>query len=605
MKITQANPIVAILVISCVLLGCSQTDQPPEPQTTLDIPPESATVEEGGFWAQPPAVRPNPITRSPLIGIVDFETLMPSTVVIEINDGQRTWQIESKATSKKHSVAILGCYPDRRHQISVTATTEAGVKETQHTAEFVTPALPKDFPPLSVAITKPGRMEPGIRMFAVNTWINDTSVLDYGYLIAVDQTGTVVWYCQTGDRTADSRVLNNGNILYQHGSYRYLYEIDIMGRDHRSWYAARSVAAPNAQSIAVDVDTMHHDIVELPNGNFLTLATELRFFERYPTDEFDATAPQKSTWAVCDEIIEFRPDSGEIVKRLPLTEILDTSRFSYLSLNRFWRDKYDDFIDSPCRDWSHANALQYLADANSILVSLRHLNCMLKLDWQTDRIDWMIGDPTGWAEPFQTLFLKPDNELRWPYHQHSPHFTDTGLLLMFDNSNYRAVPFQRPTMAADNSSRVVAFQVDEKRRTVKQVYSYGAEQGDRFYSPFYGDAEILPRTRNLLVTDGGHIETEDGTPNDVVPCERQWARIFEITSGSKPEKLFELSCKSELGSKYGWNIYRCNSYPSLTKPFSVVVPGIDEQPTVHPRGPVVKINPLDSYTPKEVLNNRS
>jgi arylsulfate sulfotransferase len=612
---------VGAIIVTGILLGCSQS--PPASQPTgmgiASQTPVAPTSEQGhsveaeassqaddSFWIGVPEVRPNPITRAPLVGIVDFETRAPTTAAIEISDGGRTWTYVVDKPNTKHSVTLLGLYPNRTHKITVTARTVAdGQEQVRQIDRFNTPPLPNNFPPISTTVAVEEKMEPGIRMFAVNNWTDSVSLLDYGFLIAMDNTGQVVWYCQTGDRTADCRVLQNGNILYQHGSYRYLYEIDILGRDLRSWYASRSVEAPNEQSIAVDVDTIHHEIIELPNGNFLTLATELRFFEEYPSDEFNPQAPLEPAWVVCDEIVEFRPDTGDIVKRLPLTEKLDTRRFGYLCLNRFWKDKYDDFIDSPCRDWSHANALQYLPQDNAVLVSLRHMNCLIKLDWHTDEVLWMFGDPTGWAERFQPYFLKPEQNLLWPYHQHSPHFTESGLLLMFDNGNYRAVPYQPPTMAPDNSSRIVAFQIDQEHKTVKQVYSYGAAQGDQFYSPFYGEAEVLPKTRNLLITDGGHIETAQGVPNDVVPCERQWARIFEITSKAQPEKVYEMFCASTLGSNLGWSIYRCNHYPSLYEPLVVKTPESDERPMIRPRESIKKLNPLDSYTPVEVSSKVS
>lgn len=570
-----------------------QTSEEPENTSA-----QQATEKLDSFWIERPKVRENPNSRAPLIGILEFQTRHPSTAVIEISDGSRSWKHLVDQPHTQHMVTLLGFYPNRMHKITVTAKSIAdGQEEIDRSAEFVTMPLPANFPPLSTTLAIQHKMEPGIRMFAVNNWTDNISLLDYGYLIATDNTGQVVWYCHTGDRTADSRLLSNGNILYQHGSYRYLYEIDILGRDIRSWYAARSVEAPNEQSIAVDVDTIHHDFAELPNGNFLTLGTELRRFEEYPTDEFDAQAPLKPAWVVCDEIVEFSPITGEIVKRLPLTDKLDSSHFGYLCLNRFWKDKYDDFIDSPCRDWSHANGLQYLPEDNAVIVSLRHLSCIIKFDWQTNEIVWIFGDPTGWAERFQSYFLRPDEKLQWPYHQHSPHFTESGVLLMFDNGNYRAVPYQPPTMAPDNTSRIVAFRIDQQQKKAKQVYSYGAAQGDRFYSPFYGEAEVLTRTRNLLITDGGHIETAQGIPNDVVPCERQWARIFEITSSSRPEKVYEMICANKLGSNQGWSIYRCNHYQSLYENFSIRTPRIDEQARVYPRGPIEKRNPVEYYEP--------
>ncbi|MFO0940513.1 MAG: aryl-sulfate sulfotransferase [Pirellulales bacterium] len=594
-------------VIATEQTTSEQTPEQPVEQIEAKLPKKISTIPDSypPPFLRSPNARRNPIERVPQVCVVDVELSEPALIVLKIDDGSRQWQQKETLPAGVNSMAILGMYANRKHAIEVEAhLTDANNAERVVAAanklSFTTPPLPDNFPPMEVITTQPDLAEPGVRMFAVNLWEKDVSLIDYGYLIAVDETGQVVWYCQTVDRTADFKLLSNGHILYQHGSYRYLYEIDILGRDIRSWYAARSAEKPNAKSIAVDVDTLHHDTLQLPNGNYLSLATELRKFERYPVDEFKAEITFGPAWAVCDEIVEFKPNTGEIVQRLALTDLLDTNRFGYLCNNRFWKDKYDDFIDSPCRDWSHANAMQLLADG-SLLISLRHLDCIIKLNWSTQKIEWIMGDPAGWSAAFSELLLKPMGELSWPYHQHSPHFTADGLLLMFDNGNYRALPgFGQAISAEQNSSRIVAYRVDENNKTVQQVYSYGAAQGDLFYSPFYGEAEVLPKTGNLLVVDGGHIETEDGKPFDMVPGERQWARIFEIDHSSPPKKAFELKLASPLGSEKGWSIYRGNHFASLNAPFVVRAPKPNQIPPVFPRADIVKRNPLERYTPKIV-----
>ena len=432
-------------------------------------------------------------------------------------------------------------------------------------------------------------MEPGLTLFSVNLWRESTSLLDYGYLIALDSAGEVVWYCDTQDRVADIHILENGHLLYQHANYRYAYEIDIMGRDVRRWYGARLTEPPDAQAIAVDVDTMHHELAELPNNNFMTLATSLVDFDEFPTSEFDPDAAWEPAHVVCDSVVEFNPNDGRIVNQLDLIDVLDPRRFGYMALSGFWKDKYNASLDSPSRDWSHANAVQYDAQDNSVTVSLRHLDCVIKLDWGTKKIRWILGDPSGWGPAWQRYLLKPVGDLQWFYHQHSPQWTPRGTLMMFDNGNYRARPFQPATYATENRSRVVEFAIDEKNMTVRQIFEYEGHAQERFYSPFYGEADWLPQTGNILVTDGGHIELEDGTPHDEVPAERQWARIFEVTRDSLPHKVFEVRCDSGFGSPFGWSIYRASRIENLYDPFAIDPPAIGEDVSLLMRGPPVNV----------------
>lgn len=588
-------------LVLCFLSGCigfeATSEIPLDPSLELDATSSSNSNPgaQGSLFVGQPSVRPNPIERAPLIAIIDFEAAEAVEAVVEVSDGDRSWeQPWNVSPTNRHSIAVIGMRPDRAHTFRVKIRVPGTDQEsTSEPLSFRTPALPSSFPPLETLISKPEKMEPGVTMFAINLWRNSTSILDYGYIIAVDSEGEVVWYCNTKDRIADMRLLKNGHLVYQHGSYRFAYEIDILGRDHRRWVANNLTEVPDDESIPVAVDTIHHDLLELQNGNFLTLATELRRFERYPTSEFDPDAPWAPAYVVCDAVIEFQPRTGEIRDELHLIDLLDRQRFGYMALSGFWKSKYDHMIPSRARDWSHANALLHLPQENAIIVSLRHLDCILKIDWTTKKIRWILGNPDGWGEAWQPYLLKPVGDVEWTYHQHSPQITPRGTLMVYDNGNYRARPFVKATLAPENQSRVVEYQIDEEAMTVEQIYEYRGPEGDEFYCPFYCEADWMPQTQNILVTDGGHIELEDGTPNDNVPSERQWARIFEITRTDPPEKVFEMQCDSGIGSEYGWSIYRSIRFPNLYDGFEVLPPAPDETLKLFERKPHTKRIPAE------------
>lgn len=560
----------------------------PSVSLALEPLPQGKRRAAHELFKSPPTIRANPIERVPLVAIIDFEATEEVVPSLEISDGERLWQQPwNVMAAKRQRVAVLGMRPDREHRITVLATAEDGSYARSSMLNFRTPPLPETFPPIKTIVSQPEKMEPGLTLFAVNLWQESTSLLDYGYIVALDAEGEVVWYCHTADRIADMRILQSGHILYQHGSYRFAYEIDILGRDIRQWYGAGLTRSPGRHAIPVDVDTMHHDLLEKPDGNFMTLTTELREFGQYPTSEFDPEAPWAPAHVVCDAVVEFEPSTGKVVKRRDLIDVLDTKRFGYMALSGFWKDKYNSRIDDLSRDWSHANALVYLPEEDAIIVSFRHLDCIMKLDWQTKKILWILGEPTGWGAAWQEYLLQPVGDLEWPYHQHSPQLTPHGTLMVYDNGNYRARPFDEPTSAANNYSRVVEYEIDEDAMTVEQVWEYRGSPRERFYSPFYCEADWLPKTGNILVTDGGHIETKEGVPHDDVPAERQWARIFEITRAQPPEKIFEVTCDSGLGSPYGWSIYRANRIPNLYDRFRIDPPAVDEEIELFDRSPFI------------------
>lgn len=560
------------MMVGCTEAALGQTDKP------------------SSLFVGQPTIRPNPVKRAPLIAIMDVRATQSVDVSVQVSDSNRTWELPWHARAASiHSIPILGMRPDTKHKITVTVKVPGTAHtETSNALNFHTAPLPESFPPLKTLIAKPEKMEPGITMFGVNLWQDNNSLLDYGYLIALDSEGEVVWYCHTTDRTADLRLLKNGHLLYQQGSYRYVYEIDLLGQDYRRWVATNLTELPDPNSIPIRSDTLHHDTLEMPNGNFLTLTTELNRFAEFPTSEKNPNAPWEPAHVVCDAIIEVDPSSGKIVDRLPLVDLLDRKRFGYMAMSGFWKDKYNDDINDLSRDWSHANALLYLPDEQSVIVSLRHLDCLLKIDWRSKKIRWILGDPSGWGEPWQKFLLKPMGNLQWFYHQHSPQLTPRGTLLMFDNGNYRARPFDEVTFAPQNQSRVVEFRINEEKMSVEQIYEFRGVPGDTFYSPFYCEADWLSETQNILITDGGRIELADGTPSDDVPSARQWARIFEITRTDPPEKVFEVSCDSGLGSRFGWSIYRANRFANLYDGFSLKPPPAGSSVQLFERKPHVK-----------------
>ena len=520
-------------------------------------PADPAPAPDSMFVA-PPRIMRNPIRRVPLVAIIDFQSRVPVVTTLLFDDGSRQWekQVETEPATA-HRLPALGMRPARKHLIRVRIENpETGAVETSEPLTFSTPALPRNFPPLKTVLAKPEQMEPGVTLFPTNLWNKNKSVMTYGFLVALDAEGEVVWFLNSGHRTADCRVMRNGHLLFQHASYRHALEIDLYGNVIRQWHGARLTQASNPKSIPVDVDTMHHDLQELPNGNFLTLATQLIHFDKYPTSETDPDAPWGPAYVVVDEIVEFQPDDGLVLRRWPLLKLLDKDRFGYMALTGFWKSKYNRRINGLSRDWSHANALIYVEEDDAMIVSLRHLDCLIKIDRKTGEIVWILGDHGGWGDRWKPYLLEPEGDLEWTYHQHSPQLTRDGTLIIYDNGNYRARPFDPRLPGDQNQSRVVEFRVNEQARTVSQIWEYRGTPDDRFYCPFYSEADLLPETGNILVTDGGHIETKDGVPVDEVPGERQWARVFEITRTDPPEKVFEVTCDSGRRSPFGWSIYR-------------------------------------------------
>ncbi len=535
--------------------------------TSLHARDDGADTNGPSLFSTIPVVSPNPQWRAPLVAYVDVTATKPVIGSLEITDGKSSWTIEGpKKSTRQLRLIAHSLRPDRKHEIKVRLTDpESGHFEISKPLSYQTIPLPRNFPPIKITHIQPEKVEPGVLLFPINLWRDDTSVMDYGYLIALNQQGEIVWFMRTGHRTADVRLLKNGNILFQHGNYRYAFEIDLVGNLVRQWHAARLTDAPNPKSIPVDVDTMHHEIAQHPNGNLFTLSTDLVKFDKFPTSVTDPEAEWKPAHVVCDQLIEFVPSTGEVVRRVELKDYLDQTRFSFLSRGSFWKPKYNHLIDDYSRDWCHANGLLLIPEEDAAIISFRHLDCLMKFDLKREEIIWILGTPDGWGEEWQKYLLKPvGDNFAWPYHQHGPQLTPDGNIRLYDNGNYRTRPFNTPLKGSENHSRVVEFKIDEKAKTVQQLWEYDGSPDEMFFCPFYCEADLMPQTGNYLITDGGHVELDDGTPYNEVPGKHQWARIFEITGDKDHEKVFEMKCESPLTSPFGWSIYRSMKLKSLS-----------------------------------------
>ena len=117
--------------------------------------------------------------------------------------------------------------------------------------------------------------------------------------------------------------------------------------------------------------------------------------------------------------------------------------------------------------------------------------------------------------------------------------------------------------APESYSRAVEYMIDGQEMTVRQLWDYGPEQ-EMFYSPFICEADPLPETGNVLITDGGRIRDEVGQQSGEIVGGQHWARVVEVTGSAQSEKVFEIIVDSAPGAEdIGWAVYRSERLTSL------------------------------------------
>ena len=389
-------------------------------------------------------------------------------------------------------------------------------------------------PPLRLDKCIADKREPGLTLFNVRPGGKTDRMMPGGWLLGIDRAGEINFCRHYDPPPQDTKTLPDGNILSASTSGDAITEMTLDGEIVRQWYSAGKYAEdpPPIGAIRVDAPLFHHRINTLANGNMLLLSVEFRDFDKWPSSDTDPNAPLERASLAADVVMEVSPD-GEIVSQWHLFDLLDPYRLCYGSRNDYWVRR--GFLET--QDWCHANSVSHDPVDDSILVSLRTQDCIIKFSRSSGKLIWILGDHGNWRKPWAEKLLSPVGELAWQYHQHDCTVTPQGTFLCFDNGNYRALPFEPKLPPEKNRSRMVEFEVDETDMTVRQVRAWDGGDEHGLYACYQGGAYRLPKTGNTLITYGG-IVTKDELPEDVAEAGFCRSRIVEVTP--EDEIVFDL-----------------------------------------------------------------
>ena len=551
-----------VLIIGCIALlfgsGCSDVSQ----------------SNSGLVFISTPAISANPNPSVPLGAVLKFETNHPVHTNIRITEGENAWSVNfdyNEGPSK--GLAIVGMRPDRTHRIYVEARDRDGNVLYSPKLKYRTPPLPKDaaeIPKIEVDIRDAGKIEPGYTFFNPRRRLPDPRNRppgfnlnkfnqSFGMLVAVDWQGEVVWYYRGDSRISDFKFLRNGNIVFITQDNR-LVEIDLLGNIVKQWYA-KGRPEGSGEGIPVDTLTFHHSVKELPNGRFLILGTDRRQIDNYYTSETDSGAPRKTQWVMGDEIVEF-DRSGKVIWRWNAFDHLDPFRIGYQTFTGYWKRRgWPDTID-----WTHANNVSYLEEDNAVLCNMRYQSAILKIDRNNGEIVWIAGEPTGWPEKLQGKLLKLEGSNEWFWHQHAPEITPDGTLLLFNNDNFRARPFERAAPPSEIRSHAAEYSIDEKAKIIRQVWSSAGADEEILASWAMGSARVMPETGNVLAGLGFMFQQKD-IENATWATRQQFVggtRIREYTRLPETKLVWELTLSNiDPDSPIGWTLYGARRVKSL------------------------------------------
>ena len=494
LRLTGASLVFALAGPACTggpsgSQGTSETGASGDSEDTLESEAEEAESTETGQADLDPQIEFQLYEAQPMVVDVHLSVQIPlDDAAAEVSwshqfdPGVQFVHVLSSEDELEHTFRIRGLAPETAHQVSVQVS--ANGQSESLDGEFTTPtALPGFEPTVPVIGQSPN---PDIyRLF-------DWSRLNGGAcgIMLSDAEGQVRWYWGR-EFVEGAQSVIEGVKLLDDGSVLFTVADRVTIRDELSnivW----QIAATD-----YDLAYFHHETLQLPNGNFMTLGREFGTFDYGAQGELVIAG---------DTILEFDAD-GVLVWTWSSLEHLDPMRVR-AGFEPLIPSIFDPVSGDPAKDWTHANSIEYSPDEDTLLLSLRHQDWILKIDHVTGDVLWKLGDEGDFTLESGT----------WFFHQHAPQWQADGSLLLYDNASDN--PY---TPVEAWAARAVRYELDYTAMTATQVWE---DDMPDFLSPAMGDVDVMPNG-NYLVTDS-FLGLEVG-------IEAIHARIREIDPSASPQ----------------------------------------------------------------------
>ncbi len=430
------------------------------------------------------------------------------------------------------STLVAGMLANSTYHMQATLQFGSGVTFTDSDHMFNTGTLPAgNIPSLTAATTQGMTPQSGVELLdllSIGAMTNKIGVL------ATDLSGNVLWGYDPGLGAGvlpnPIKLMPNGHFLINFagatpdGTDSVLQEVDLTGQVLWQMTAAQLNQALSAATCAgcnITVIGTHHDFALLPNGHLVVIAAT-------------------------EQVVSGVPVVGDVLIDLDQNHkpVWLWNEFDHLDINR------RPYLYP---DWTHTNAIIYSADDGNLIISIRHQNWLVKVDYANGMGAGDILWHLGYQGDFTLLNADGStdaNAIDWFFAQHGPAFTTSNTtgkfsLVLFDNGDDRGV-----TVVAGGTcgvtgqpacfSTVPVLNLDETAMTATLAFNPTTPD----YSFFGGNAEVLKN---------GNVEYDEC---GATPLPNNNAAIFEVTQTSTPQTVWELQVTGQYA-------YRGMRLPSL------------------------------------------
>lgn len=511
---------------SLTLAACHGTAQPDS------VSARTTTVSAGIGWVGDPTLQEAGPT-APLSRAFVGATNVPTLLRVRLDDGGTPILFTTTASTTDHVVPLIGFQPSVSTTVTVTPTS-GGADGTPFVAEVVAEALPDLWPDIDIDVHEVDDLAPGWTLVGFGR--SGDAVAEYAVML--DAWGGVRWIVQAPTDVLDLKVHAPARVSGVRLGEAFVW--DLLGNTE---LAVTHYGNPTSTGLGITPFGVHHDLVPTPDGGWFTLALGQALVDDYPTNYDSALLRAPAT--IADEHVLRLDPEGAVLADWSLSERLDPTRIGYNGL----LDRFGVGLD-----WGHANGLHFDADADELVVSLRHQDAVIGLDGTSGDLKWILATPDNWNEDLSALRM--EGPFDWFFHPHAPEVVGDQLLL-FDNGNDRASPFSGTPRMPDelNHSRVVRYAIDPIGGTAEEQWVFEDPLPGRMYSNREGDANRLANGNVLTVWGSvGYIDgattASQGLGDDVI-------YLIEVTDDSVPRTVWQVRLSSDPEVwRAGWSANR-------------------------------------------------
>jgi arylsulfate sulfotransferase len=460
-------------------------------------------------------------TANPQVALYSVRTSAAGTVSVQFGPDTNYGLTTSTQSSTPGGVInffVAGMKASTPYHMRAVVQLSDGTKLMDADHLFTTGAVdPTQVPKITTATTAGMTPQSGVELLDLVSGNSRPTITDL--------SGNVLWTYNSvpeGSVPNPVKMLPNGHFLINFssgnldGQNSVIQEVDLTGTLVWQMTAAdlnAALAAATCAGCDITVVGTHHDFVLLPNGHLVVIASIQR----------DISGTTVTGDVVIDLDQNHKPDWL-------------WNEFDHLDVNR---------RPMGFPDWTHTNAVLYSPADGNLILSIRHQNWLVKVDFANGTgagdILWKLGYQGDFA------LVGGTDPTDWFYAQHGPSFvtantTGNFSMALFDNGDDRVFPSGVTCNATGAPpclySTVPILHLDETAMTATLAFNTTAPT----YSFFGGNAAALKN---------GNVEFCEAAGGPGMT-----GVIYEVTPDSSAKTVWQMQVT-------GQYVYRGQRIPSL------------------------------------------